>query len=152
VRYSTKIISEPAGEVYLQLLAFAQQESAYFSLTWQQQVTADGGARIVATELRPFLHQQRTTSEWPGTKLLRGVATVRWYRFTPQARQVLQFAGRLYAWRWPDRPEDLAFYYADERCWLASIAHEREAFIDLDETGLQALRREVPGMQLSRDA
>lgn len=40
-------------------------------------------------------------------------------------------ATSLYAWRQPELPEDLAFLRADGSVVLATIAHERDAFMEL---------------------
>jgi len=140
------IPSEPAGEVYLSLLEFAEQQDARFSLVWRQQAPLGAGAYALKRVLRPFMERQVRTAEWPGTRLIGHTAMVRIYRLVPEAARVLAEAGRLFAWRAPERPEDLAFYSADGRCWLASIAHERQAYVTLDDAGLAALRAAVPGL------
>jgi hypothetical protein len=149
VANSYDIQSEPTGDVYRSLLAFAEDHSACFSLAWRRQLTFDATAAATEVELRPFLIREVETSEWPGTQLLGHSAVVRTYRVSPGATTVLAGAGGLYAWQSPRRPEDLAFYTADGHCWLGSIAHERDAFVVLDSPALHALRAAVPGLRLS---
>lgn len=62
---------------------------------------------------------------------------------------MLGLAERLFAGQSPARPEDLAFYTGDGRCWFGSIAHEREAFVVLDSEELSAFRDAVPTLEIS---
>src|SRR6476660_7372521 len=110
---SHDILSEPADDVYLALLAFAEHHSDLISLVWRRQLTFDASAAAIELELRPFLVRKVETSEWPGTRLIGHSAVVRTYRVSPECTQVLASARRLYAWLSPRRPEDLAFYTGD---------------------------------------
>ena len=142
------IRSEPMGATYYALLAFAQDSSKTFSLTWRKQLTFDASANEIHRDLQPFLDVQHETDTWPGTTLVGHSAIVRSYRLCPETVRVLAAAERLYAWLAPSRPEDLAFYSATGRWWLASIAHEGQSFVDADAVDLQALMSAVPGLQL----
>lgn len=147
---SHNFLSEPVDDVYRTLLAFAETHSERFSLTWQRQLAFDAAAASIEVELKPFLIEEVETSAWPGTELLGPTAVVRTYRVLPKSIEVLVGAGGLYAWQSPQRPEDLAFYTADGRCWLGSTAHERDGFVILDSSGLTDLRAAVPGLELSK--
>jgi hypothetical protein len=137
---SHNFLSEPADDVYRTLLAFAEAHSERFSLTWQRQLAFDAAAASIEVALKPFLIEEVETLTWPGTELLGPTAVVRTYRVVSRSMEVLAGAGRLYAWQAPQRPEDLAFYAADGRCWLGSTAHERDGFVVLDSGALTALR------------
>lgn len=145
---SCDIVAEPVGPVYVALLAFAENRSARFSLVWRHQLLFDDSAAALAAELRPFLVEANETSEWPGTTLFGHQATVRLYSCSSESTRVLALAGGLFAWESPARPEDLAFYAPDGRCWLGSTAHERDAFVVLEVEDLNALRAQVPGLKL----
>ena len=93
--------------------------------------------------------RQQITDEWPGTRLLGHAAIVRFYKISLAARRVLEGANRLYGWTAPGRPEDLAFYTAAGHCWLGSIAHEQDAFVDSDVIDLSSVVAGVPGLQLA---
>jgi hypothetical protein len=136
--------SEPVGATYRALLAFAEGRSGRFSLVWRHQLSFDASAAAIERRLRPFLIDETETAEWPGTTLIGHSAILRSYRLTAESVRELATAGRLFAWEAPSRPEDLAFYDPDGRCWLASIAHEREAFVTLDAAGLKELAVAVP--------
>ena len=140
--------SEPAGSTYLDLLAFAERHSGTFSLAWRKQLRFDDSARRLQKALQPFLDAQRESDNWPGTTLIGHTAIVRFYRLGPDSSKILAGAGRLYAWLAPHRPEDLAFYTAGGRWWFASVAHEREAFVDSDAVNVAELAAAVPGLQL----
>ena len=142
------IITEPAGATYRELVAFAEAFSGSFSLVWRDQLSFDASAAALKGVLRPFMIRQTRSSDWPGTTLIRHSAMVRTYRWSPDSARTLAAADRLFAWHAPARPEDLAFYAPDGRCWLGSIAHEREAFIDFDAKDLAALRLAVPALEL----
>jgi hypothetical protein len=142
------ILSEPAGDVYRSLLVFAAQQSSLFSLVWRRQLKFDATANAIEAALRPDLESEKETREWPGTELIGHTAIVRRYRLSTDSVAILASAERLYGWLAPERPEDLAFYREDSRCWLASIAHERDAYVDVDADELEALRAGVPGLRI----
>ncbi|MGN6108445.1 MAG: hypothetical protein ACTHU0_25295 [Kofleriaceae bacterium] len=95
--------------------------------------------------LTGFLVGRRRARTWPGTVLLGGFATV--YEFVV-ASDVIEVVGQsvsgLFAWKQPARPEDLCFLRADRSVWLASIAHEHDAFLNLRSGEAVALRAECP--------
>jgi hypothetical protein len=154
VPQSFAIAAEPAGLTYRALRACAQPCCGTFSLVWRHQLSFDASAADVARALRPFPAEEIETSEWPGTQLIGHSATLRKYRLSPDSVRELTRAGGLFGWQSPARPEDLAFYARDGRCWLASIAHEREAFVVVEPDELAALRAAAPTLELkaSREA
>ena len=89
--------------------------------------------------------------EWPGTQLLEHLASVRRYRLSINALAVLKESPGLYNWQAPSRPEDLVFYTSDGRPWLASIAHERDAFVYPSAIDVGELTAQVPGLKLKDD-
>jgi len=142
------IISEPSGSIYLALLRFAEHSESLFSLAWRHQLHFADSASAIEVALRPFLQNETETSEWPGTKLSGSLAIIRTYYARAGATDLLASAGQLYAWQAPNRPEDLTFYTADGRCWLASISHERDAFLMQGVIDLRALTDAVPDLHL----
>jgi hypothetical protein len=144
------IITEPVGKTYRALLVFAANFTGSFTLVWRHQLSFDASAAALEGVLRPFLIRETETSEWPGTTLIGHSAILRTYRISADSAQALATANGLYAWQSPALPEDLAFYGPDGRCWLGSIAHERDAFVVLDANNLAALRAAVPELELRR--
>lgn len=142
-------IVEPSGEVYRALLAFAEQTGSLFSLVWRDQFDFSEPAYAVEQALAPELVSSTSTDSWPGTRLLGHKATVNLYKMSPSALKVLAAPGRLYAWKAPNYPEDLAFYAAPGCPWLGSIAHERDAFLYPGQIDVPTVLNAVPGLALT---
>jgi hypothetical protein len=143
------IAVEPVGATYVALIRFAEDQTSTFSLVWRHQLKFDPAAHEIREALRPSMIRQHVTDEWPGTQLLGHAAIVRFYRLSPAARGVLEAANGLYGWMAPGRPEDLAFYTTAGRCWLGSIAHEQDAFVDSDAVDVSRVVAAVPGLQIA---
>ena len=60
---------------------------------------------------------------------MRGHATVIKYLASKRARQFLREPGSLFAWLHPDLPEDLFFGSERSGLAMASVSHEREAWL-----------------------
>jgi hypothetical protein len=74
-----------------------------------------------------------------------------WYRVTPELIAVLKTkVSSLYEWAVPDLPEDLALYWPDGSALLGTSSHERFAFLNLTEKGIDEFKQEVPGVRLSK--
>jgi hypothetical protein len=140
------IIREPRAGVYRALLAHALHRAAHFSLVWREQLSFQHSAELVAASLKPFLADERVTDEWPGTQLFASNAVVRRYTLCASSIGFLEAPGRLFAWRDPCLPEDLAFYLPSGACWLGSISHERDAWINEAAGSLPALLHAIPGL------
>lgn len=82
--------------------------------------------------LKPFRiasrnnHKSKSdTFEWPGTITWEKTLThVDIYRLSPEVRAYILSADDIFAWIYPDRPEDIAFFSGGE-CWLFTTAHEK---------------------------
>ncbi|WP_125206331.1 hypothetical protein [Capsulimonas corticalis] len=161
-----RIREEPQGQVYEALLKFAATNCATFSLTWHM-CRYKSTAHQIEKELTPFRVSQKITDNWPGTiqwnvtdqqpdpihrryRIARPKGILlRTYRVTPRSIDVLQTAGRLYAWLRPDRPEDLAFYLPDGSNFLASVAHEELAWFMSDICSEEEIVPHVHELRLS---
>jgi hypothetical protein len=141
-------IVEPTDDVYRTLLTFAEQRRSLFSLVWRDQFDFAERAYVIDQDLASDLVSSASSDCWPGTRILGHKATVNLYKMSPAAVNVLTAPGRLFAWKVPDYPEDLAFYSAPGRPWLGSIAHERDAFLYPDEIDIPTLLTAVPGLSL----
>ena len=140
------IVREPKGRTYRALLRLALVRASHFALVWRTQLAFDGHSSAFATALQPFLADESVTSNWPGTELIGSTALVRRYVLDERSVRHLEHPGRLYAWRSPSLPEDLAFYTSTGQCWLASISHERDAWLYEAPDVLPALLQAVPGL------
>jgi hypothetical protein len=138
------VTKEPAGPVYASLLAEAERFSTWAVLVVRREDWLNEEARGVLTLLKPHLLAAQRTREWPGTKLSSDTAWVYIYdvceAFVDRIKSV---SDRLYQWRHPDRPEDLIFLRSDRTPWLVSIAHERDAYFELDESEVKDQVKEI---------
>jgi hypothetical protein len=142
------IVAEPKGQTYIDLLIFAAARCEYFSLVWRDQFKFEPSAYQIKHALKPFQISNVRTDEWLGTKLIGHSAIVRSYRISGESIELLNVAGSLYSWLQPNLPEDLAFYSSGNVGWLASISHERRAWL-LDETLLpQEVCANVSGLKI----
>ena len=144
------VVGEPKGDTYRALLEFASRLGSRFSLVWREEGKPSEIAKEIVELLAPDLIAEARTDEWPGTRLLGDMATVRTYRLSENARAVLARAQGLYDWLEP-LPEDLAFYTSDGRTWLGSIAHERVAFVCPSIVTVPELEASVRGLRLEEE-
>jgi len=56
----------------------------------------------------------------------------------------------LYDWQHPRLPEDLCFLRRDGSPWLGTVAHERDAFLDVDDSELVELLAAVPQLSVGK--
>ena len=138
------IVFEPAGSVYRDLLTAALDRCDSFSLVWRDQFTFDGHAQRLEEELRPWLLSTTRGNRWPGTELLGHSATIRFYRFDEAVLEILASTQGLYSWLAPSRPEDLALYKDDGSLWLGSVAHERDAWLEVSPLEARAITDRAP--------
>lgn len=52
----------------------------------------------------------------------------------------------LYDWTAPELPDDLALLRSDGSAWLASIGHERDAWLELTQTEWKELQQSEPSV------
>lgn len=119
--------------------------------SWFQVVLRDpprtAGMLDALERLRPYLERSDERSEWPGTQLLEGKATVNTYRLEPSSlEQLLKLGSAFRDWVEPERPEDVCFLREDGSVWLGSIAHEGDVFLELAPEELGALAEQAPDL------
>ena len=97
------------------------------------------GQRILEG-LTTFLIDAQEGTQWPGTILDGDKAVVYRYRAGTELIKALKIlADGLYSWQHPHLPEDLCFLRSDGTPWLASIADEGDAYLELTRDELQEL-------------
>ena len=80
--------------------------------------------------------------------LAEGEARIVNYQASSSVVQELETStGGLYDWIVPHRPEDLGFRRRDGSVWLASIAHERDAWLELELNELKELHEAYPEIE-----
>lgn len=95
-------------------------------------------------KLQPYLIKQRhTPTEWPRTKVgyddndinnERERLSINLYKVCEEVKNFLYKPNGVFKWRYPHFPEDLSFF-KDGYCWFESCAHEKFAFMYLDDLG-----------------
>lgn len=144
------IALEPRGETYKVLIDYLSSRCSIFSLVWREQLLFDESARLIANQLRPVLIREVRTNEWPGTRLLENMATVRYYRSTQDSLALLKEQESLYSWIANCLPEDLAFYDESETCAFGSISHEKDAWFNASFFDAEDIKTKIPGIELRR--
>ena len=142
------IVREPRGAEYRALLSLLASKATSFSLVWRHQLEFGPAAEILRKRLAPYLLRTEGVSEWPGTKLLTTMATIRFYTAAEAAMSILGEAGSLYAWKAPERPEDLAFYGPGDEVLFGSIAHEADSWFGEGAFTAEEVRAAVPALVL----
>jgi len=139
------LLEEPRGEIYARLLGLAETEASEAYLIVRSSLPLSERAKAALEQLEPHQVAVRTTSAWPGTTLGGGSALMFMYRMSPALASTLRLAADgLYDWQQPDLPEDLGFIRPDGSVWLASIAHERDAYFELSDEEAKDLFDRLP--------
>jgi hypothetical protein len=142
------IVQEPQGHVYRGLLRFLVRFCNTALVVEREPGSIAPAVQAVLTKLEPFLMSSRDESRWPGTELIGHTARVYCYTLTSRSCDILcSSVGGLYGWISPDFPEDLCIL-KDGTPWLTTVAHEREAYLDLPATQYNELQQAIPGLVL----
>jgi hypothetical protein len=144
------ITFEPQGDIYKALIDYLGSRCSIFSLVWQEQLPFDESARGIADQLQSVLIREERTNEWPGTRLLLHMATIRYYRATRDSLVLLKNQVSLFSWISSALPEDLAFYNESETCVFGSISHEKDAWFNDIMFDVEDIKMNIPGIKLRR--
>jgi len=79
------------------------------------------------------------------------MATIYRFRLCNESAQLLKAVDSLYAWQHPEFPEDLCLLRPDGTPWLVTIAHEKDAFLELTAVERLKILSELPGILTSRE-
>jgi len=143
-------LSEPVGETYHKLISISLAHADTLLLATMHSQPLGPSAIDLLETLRPFTIRKTEEKQWPGTTLHNHTATVYRVRFSPEVADImLEAADRLFNWLQPGLPEDPCLLRADGTPWLATISHERDAFIELTVDESEALRASVPRLSLA---
>ncbi len=139
---------EPNGISYQKLLDFAIGECQIVLLVLQPTLPLAPTGEKALERLSPFLREEISSSEWPGTKLLNQKARLFYYSFSAESATILkEITDSLYAWQQPDLPEDLCLLRADGNSWLVTISHERDSYLSITEEEKVRLLNTIPEVQ-----
>jgi hypothetical protein len=143
------LLKEPTGNAYSELITFALEHCTSFIFVIRHSIPLDDSSAKIINKLQPFLIQKTEKSEWPGTKLLNGTATVFQYKLTTETASLLiNFVKNIFSWIQPDFPEDLSFIRENGNPWLVTISHEKDAYFLLSHKEKEELHLQIPELVL----
>jgi hypothetical protein len=145
-----EFVREIRGEDYRRLLAASVPfcDLAVLVVPAKPEEFRQRCAETVET-LRPFLRLREFRSQaWPGTVSWGDPAWIYWLDYSAEAAAALATrVDGLYEWESQrGRPEDLALLCEDRREFLTSVAHEREAWMQLADNEYDEMCEQVPGL------
>jgi len=152
IRNYYSLLKEPRDKLYGDILDYGLQICGVALLVVDGELAPRGES--VLNKLEPLLISRKESSEWPGTSIQGGVATVLCYTYNSQCVNILKmFTKALYEWLDPEFPQDLCLLRSDGSSWLVSIAHEKDGYFYLTEVEMSNLIRSIPELQskLSKD-
>ena len=152
MRMTYELKEEPTGEIYHKLIDHALFECRFVLLVVRDSVRISESGQLILRKMKKFLKSKARGGEWPGTKLLSASkATLYKYELSWEVAEILKMAVRgLYDWVQPQRPEDLCLLRSDGTPWLASIAHEKDAYFTLSGEEKQRLIKVLPSLTRHR--
>ena len=119
-----------------------------FSLIWRDDILDDhyvSEKDELLEQLSTFMVGQAKVQEWPGTKILNSEATMYTFRLTQQSIfALLKFLKTLFQCHCF---EDLVLYHKSGLPFLTTIFHEEIAFLDVDETTVKQIFKQIPILQ-----
>jgi hypothetical protein len=148
-RRSWTLHSEPTGADYEALLRTVCSIGASVGLTIRDSISISAEATTVLNRLKQLGATCHRADRWPGTQLLHGEATV---VEVPVSHEVIECVvgavQSLFAWRQPMMLEDISVVRSDRSIVLATIAHERDAWLELSASEYGRVLSSWPNMQL----
>ena len=137
--------TEPAIGVYHSLLDVALKRCPVGLVVFRPEMPLSSRGANVLERLRPFLVHEERATEWPGTRLIGETAIVYKFVYIPESVEILKvFSTRLFDWLQPELPEDLCLLKSADVPWLVTIAHEHDAYLNLEPGELEAMAIMLP--------
>ncbi len=122
------ISPERESEVYRHLLDWAAVHASSFHLVLRHGLEFKSGAQDIIRELESYTVGVRVTREWAGTTAMEAARVIE-CRVSEGSISILRKVPGIFAWCYPERPEDIAFFTADGRCVFNSVSHHEEAWV-----------------------
>lgn len=103
-------------------------------------------------DLTPWLQDESTAAQWPGSKLMPPrTAVLLSYRYDGDVQSVLlRHTQRLEDWGYPVLPDDPHLQRQDESVWFGSTVHEERAWLQLSDDEALELGQTCPLLQDTR--
>ena len=138
---------EPKDRTYHQLIDFVVAAGATGLLVVRRHPQPGPSCERFVEGLASCIVSSSEQAEWPGTRLLDDVATVYRISLDYGSGELLKYAvDGLYEWQHPNLPEDFGALRADGSTLLGSIAHERNAWLSLNDLEFEKLRHGWPAL------
>ena len=131
------IEKEPQNRVYERLLEYGLETCdtlMFFTCNYYCLKNYNGNMNKFLSSFLPLLkksrHNEMQSTEWPGTVSAdnRHERNIMFFKCDLSIKDLLVKPKRLYAWMYPDFPEDLCFF-REGNCWLTSSAHEQFSYV-----------------------
>ncbi len=123
-----QLLPESERAAYPHLLTWVHQNAHTFHLIRRHGLVFSRAADVVSARLEPMLQRRRLTRCWSGTMAI-DPAEVSEYLISDESLAILAEQDGIFAWLYPERPEDLAFFHADGHCVFNSVSHHEEAWV-----------------------
>lgn len=144
------LVEEPKNEIYRRLILFSLKFCDKFQFVVPHHINQNKSVQDIIKKFKKFQISKTEKSEWPGTKLFRGTATIYQYRLNKETITLLiNSASGLYSWVQPDYPEDLCLLRPDGTPWLVTISYERDGYFELELKEQRELQDSIPELLLS---
>jgi len=128
-----KILEEPKGDTYKELLSLAMEVCDEFILVKREQISINESGQNLLTVLKPFLKEMKRQDNWPGTGLLGHYAEVYYFNCSDDLVETLTSKTEgLYSWMLPSLLEDICFFKNGSE-WLVTISHEQMGWINTND-------------------
>lgn len=135
-RKTYDLVDEPTGDDYRALLLCARSQCDTVVLSVDSERELDPAGQVVLDRLATGL---RSDTENGSIRRLR-------FELTQGCVDVLGEAPGLFAWRQPQRPENLCLLRPDGSPWIVSIAAERIGYVEFTPFEKLLLGRAAPGL------
>jgi hypothetical protein len=147
MRKTYDIVKEPQGNIYKALIDYCSIHARCVLLVIRDADWIEPSINSFMEKFQVALISREQATEWPGTKLLSGTATVFRYNITPDMVKYLKTeVDGLYEWKQPKQLEDISFIRHDASTLLATIAHENDAYMELTSQEYSELLQLIPGL------
>ena len=145
------LLAEPIHGTYEKLIWFSLRYCDKFQYVVPHHINQNRSVQEIIKKFEKFQISIKEKSEWPGTKLLRGTATVYQYVLNEESTILLIDSNNsLYSWVQPDFPEDLCLIRTDNTSWFVSTTYERDGYFELAPDEMSELEELIPGLILSK--
>lgn len=89
------------------------------------------------TQIKPYIKEEISSNEWPGTKLLNRNARVIICNFNESSLKILKsFSSSFRSWNSPEMPEDFCILYDAATVFIASSSTEKFVWLNNEKSVL----------------